>query len=139
MWQESESCVSFTHFSRFGLKQMKKQWVFDPHSGGVKIRPYRKAEVENRIKRYADENLKDKCDRIEIRFRGALCYVTAWRAESDGEDYRFPLCRLRHFDMERWSVSLFTRSNEKYEPCILPSGEWFGSIEDSLELGTTFL
>jgi len=22
---------------------MKKQWVFDPHSGGVKISPYRKA------------------------------------------------------------------------------------------------
>lgn len=111
---------------------MKKQWVFDPHSGGVKISPYRKAEVENQIKRYADKDLKDKCDRIEVLFRGALCYVTAWRTESDGEDYRFPLCLPWHFDMERWSVSLFTWSNEKYEPCILPSGEWLGKIEDCL-------
>ena len=118
---------------------MTKQWVFDPHSGGIKISPNRKAEVEARITRYADKNLKEKCDRIEVRFRGALCYVTAWRKQSDGDDYRLPLCRLRHFDKERWSVLLFTWSNESYEPCILPSGEWFRSIEDCLELGTTFL
>ena len=113
--------------------------MFDPHSGGVKLSQSSKIEVENRIQRYADQNLKNKSDRIEVRFRGALCYVNAWQAESDGEEFRFPLCRLRHFDMERWSVSLFTWSNEKYEPCIFPSGEWFGTIEDCLELGTTFL
>jgi hypothetical protein len=118
---------------------MKRQWVFDPHSGGVKISQSRKVEVENRINRYANRNLKDKCDRVEVRFRGALCYVTAWRTASDGEGFRFPLCRLRHFDMERWSMALFTWSNEKYEPCIFPPGEWFGTIEDCLELGTTFL
>ena len=118
---------------------MKRQWVFDPHSGGVKISPYRKAEVENQIQSYADQNSKGKCDRIEVRFREALCYVVAWKKESDGTEFRFPLCRLRHFDIERWSISLFTWSNEKYEPCILPSGEWFGSIEECLGLGATFL
>ena len=118
---------------------MKRHWVFDPHSGGVKLSQYRKIEVENRIQKYADQNLKDKCDRIGVRFRGALCYVTALRTESGGEEFHFPLCRLRHFDMERWSISLFTWSNEKYEPCILPTGEWFGTIEECLELGTTFL
>ena len=118
---------------------MKRPWVFDPHSGGVKIGPYRKAEVEERIFRYADQYLKNKCDRIEVRFRGALCYVVAWKTEFDGEQFRFPLCRLRHFDTERWSIALFTWSREKYEPCIFPSGEWFGNIEECLELGTTFL
>ena len=118
---------------------MKRQWVFDPHSGGVKLSQSRKIEVEKRIKKYFNRNLMDKCDRVEVRFRGALCYVTALRTESDGEQFRFPLCRLRHFDMERWSVSLFTWSNEKYEPCIFPSGEWVGTVADCLELGTTFL
>ena len=118
---------------------MKRQWVFDPHFGGVKLSQYRKIEAENRIKKCADQNLKNKSDRIEVRFRGSLCYVTALRTESDGEKFRFPLCRLRYFDMERWSMALFKWSNEKYEPCIFPSGEWFGTIEDCLELGTTFL
>jgi hypothetical protein len=118
---------------------MKSQWVFDPHSGGVKLSQSRKREVENRIQRYAEENLQEKSDKIETRFRGPLCYVTAWQTESDGRQFRFPLCRLRHFDMERWSIALFTWSNEKYEPCIFPSGEWFGTIEECLELGTTFL
>jgi len=118
---------------------MKRQWVFNPHAGGVKISSLRKAEIENRIKRYANEKLKTKCDGVEVRFRGALCYVTALQNEPDGNKYRFPLCRLRHFDLEKWSIALFTWSNERYEPCILPSGEWFGSVEECLELGTTFL
>jgi hypothetical protein len=118
---------------------MQRQWMFDPHTGGAKLSPGRKVEVENRIQRYVSQNLKDKCARIEVRFRGPLCYVTAWRRRSDGEEFRFPLCRLRHFDMQRWSIALFTWSNEKYEACIFPSGEWFGTIEECLELGTTFL
>lgn len=118
---------------------MKKQWVFNPHAGGVKISQCRKAEFEKRILKYADQHLKDKCDRIEVRFRGALCYVVAWKTELHEKEFRFPLCRLRHFDEERWSIALFTWSNEKYEPCIFPSGEWFGNIEECLDLGTTFL
>jgi hypothetical protein len=118
---------------------MKRQWVFDPHSGGIKIGLSRKLEVENRIRAYADQKLKAKCDRVEVRCRGALCYVTALQTEPDGKEYRFPLCRLRHFDLERWSIALFTWSNERYEPCLFPSGEWFGTIEECLQLGTTFL
>ena len=118
---------------------MKRQWGFDPHAGGVKISAARKSEVEERIKRYAREKLKAKCDRVEVRFRGALCYVTALQTEPDGKEYRFPLCRLRHFDLERWSIALFTWSNERYEPCIIPPGNWFGTIEECLDLGTTFL
>ena len=118
---------------------MRRQWVFNPHSGGVKISSLRKVEVENRIRTYADQKLKDKCDETEVRFRGTLCYVSALRTEPDGNQFRFPLCRLRHFDLERWSIALFTWSNERYEPCILPSGEWFGTIEECLQLGTTFL
>lgn len=118
---------------------MKKQWGFDPHSGGVKLSQFRKIEVENRIQRFADQHLKNKYDKIEVRFRGPLCYIAALQAESSGKEFSFPLCRLRHFDMERWRISLFTWSNEKYAPCILQNGEWFGTIEDCLEIGTTFI
>ena len=113
--------------------------MFSPHSRGVKISPSRKTEVENRIRRYANQNLKDRCDWIDVRFRGVLCYIDAYQKEPDRADFRFPLCRLRHFDKERWSIALFAWSNEKYEPCIFPSGEWFGTIEECLELRSTFL
>jgi hypothetical protein len=120
-------------------EKLNKKWVFNPHSGGVKISQYRKAEVERRIFKYADQHWMDKCDRIEVRFRAEQCYVVVWKIEPDGKEFRFPLCRLRHFDEERWSIALFTWSNEKYEPCIFPSGEWFGTIEECLELGQSFL
>jgi hypothetical protein len=57
---------------------MKRQWVFDPHSGGVKLSQSRKIEVEIRINRYFNRNFMDKCDSVQVRFRGALCYVTAF-------------------------------------------------------------
>jgi len=118
---------------------MKDQWYFDPHSGGIKISASSKIEVERQVSEYAEQHWQGKCDRVGVRFRGTLCYVYAWKSNSDGSEYSIPLCRLRHFDKERWSIALFTWSNEKYEPCIFPSGEWFGNIEECLELGASFL
>ncbi len=121
---------------------MRKQWVFDPHSGGSKVSPSRKIQVEQRIRKFADQNFKGRGDKIEVRFRGALCYVALYieyKDEPDREDFRFPLCRLRHFDIDRWSISLFLWSNEKYEPTMFPSGEWFGTIEECLEFAGSFL
>ncbi len=65
---------------------MKRQRGFDPHSGGVKLSQFRKIEVENRIQRFADQHLKNKYDKIEVRFRGPLCYIAALQAESSGEE-----------------------------------------------------
>ena len=118
---------------------MRGIWVFDPHSGGVKIEKYKKSGIERRASEYAEKYLKNKCNRIELRFRGALCYVAASKTEDDGREYNIPLCRLRHFDENKWSIALFTWSNEKYEPCIFPNGAWFGNLEECLELGSVFL
>lgn len=37
---------------------MKKQWVFNPHSCGIKTSKSRKIEVENLIQSYADQNVR---------------------------------------------------------------------------------
>ncbi len=99
----------------------------------------RKVAVSDRINAYAARKLRDQCDQVIVRFRGALCYVDADQKQPDGRVFRFPLCRLRHFDEDRWSIALYTFSHERYEPCILPSGEWIAPLEDCLDLGTTFM
>ena len=118
---------------------MRRHWVHSPHSGGIKMTAARKAAVSERIHAYAGRKLCDKCDQVIVRFRGALCYVDADQTQPDGRVFRFPLCRLRHFDLDRWSIALYTFSNERYEPCIFPSGEWIASLDEALDIGTTFL
>ena len=49
------------------------------------------------------------------------------------------LVRLRHFDLERWSLALFTYSNEKYSPCVYPNGESFGTVEQAFDVGSVYL
>ena len=116
------------------------QWTFDPHSGGNKISDARKRDVKRRIDSYAKEHLKDKCERIEVTFRSQLCYIYAIEIhQGTKQEMKTPMCRLRHFDLEKWSISLFTWSNEKYEPAMFPKGEWFGTVEEATELGGTFL
>jgi hypothetical protein len=49
------------------------------------------------------------------------------------------LCRLRHFDIYRWSVAFYTYSNEKYSSCVFPNGDWFGSPEEAFDIGAVYL
>ncbi len=49
------------------------------------------------------------------------------------------LCRLRHFDINRWSVAFYTYSDEKYSPCVFPNGDWFGTIEEAFDIGAVYL
>lgn len=49
------------------------------------------------------------------------------------------LCRLRHFDINRWSVAFYTYSNEKYSPCVFSNGNWFGTMEDAFDIGAVYL
>ena len=113
-------------------------WVFDPHSGGVKLSEARKSQVRDRIIDLAERLYAGRCSRVEIKFRQQFCYLAAVVKEDDSE-IRQQLCRLRHFDLEKWSIALFTWSNERYEPCIFPTGEWFGTLEECVSLGGSFL
>jgi hypothetical protein len=138
---------------------MSRDWVLDPHSGGVKIPEAVRRRTEQRIQAYANTHYAGEFIRIEVRFRGAFCYIDAYIEPPDPspklleitnetqEQYRdrmigTPLhfCRLRYFGREEaWSVAFFTYSNERYEPSIFPDGTFFGTPEDAFEIGAMYL
>ena len=97
--------------------------------------------------------------RLDLRFRGCFCYIDAFcqpneptRSElhalgmtrdeylEQGSSTPIHLCRLRYFGgRDQWSVAFFTYSHERYEPCIFPTGEVFGTPEEGFDLGAVYL
>lgn len=138
---------------------MAKTWVYAPHSGGVKITPAVQERTRNRILSYAEQNFKGKYTRIEVRFRGQLCYIDAYTEPFVPKDYdeklfgeslearterlrNIPtyLCRLRYFgDEDRWSMAFYKYSDEKYEPCIFNNGTFHGTPEEAFETSSVYL
>jgi hypothetical protein len=134
-------------------------WVYDPHSGGVKIPPAVRERTERRIRAYAEKHYAGKFTRLDVRFRGALCYIDAYtepeppsadllRALKEtreqylerGRAVPLHLCRLRYFgDEDRWSMAFFTYSNEKYEPCVFNNGTFHGTPEEAFETAAVYL
>ena len=111
-------------------------WVLDPHSGGVTPSPAVKAATEQRLRAHAETRYPGRCQQLDIRFRGPLCYVSA---QLVGEDVPTKLCRLRHFEANRWSVAFFAYSSESYQPSILPNGTFFGTPEEGLDVAAIYL
>ena len=130
----------------------RKQWVFDPDQGGVKISEAVKRRTEERIRRYAEAHFAGRYTRLDVRFRGQFCYIDAYTEPAPlGPDWPpadWPesreeylerlrntpthLCRLRYFgDEEGWGFAFYTYSNMRYELSIFPSGEFFGSPEEA--------
>lgn len=136
-----------------------RTWVYDPHSGGVKIPPAVRERTERRINEYGQRRYSGKYARLDIRFGGALCYVDAFiepeeptpkqlralgetRAQFLGRLRNVPvhLCRLRYFgDENAWSLSFFAYSNERYEPCVFHNGRFHGTPEEALDVGAAYL
>ena len=137
---------------------MRRHWVFDPHSGGVKIPPAVRARTVERIEKYAAKHYAGKYTRLGIRFRGPLCYIDAYvepekpsakllkvtgeTREQFLERLRsapIHLCRLRHFAEDRWSMAFFTYSHERYEPSVFANGSFHGTPEEAFELAAMYL
>jgi len=134
-------------------------WVYDPHSGGVKIPSAVKQCTEQRIRSYAEAKYAGKFTRLGIRFHGAFCYIDAYTEPMEppaslllavGEtreqylerlrNLPLHLCRLRFFgDEERWSMAFYTYSNEKYEPSIFDNGSFHGTPEEAFETAAVYL
>jgi hypothetical protein len=134
-------------------------WVRDPHSAGVKIPKAVQERTRQRILKYAEKKYKGRFTRLDVRFRGTLCYVDAYRepelspgwlpkgwhetrAEMIERLRSTPvhLCRLRYFgDENRWSLAFFTYSNEKYTPCVFHSGDFYGTPEQAFDVGARYL
>ena len=137
----------------------RRMWVYDPHSGGVKIPESVCAKTRNRILAHAQQHYAGKYTRIDVRFRGQFCYIDAYK-----EPYVSPtfdpqvlgesleeylerrrntpvhLCRLRYFgDENRWSMAFYTYSNEKYEPCFFDTGADHGTPEEAFDVGAVYL
>lgn len=132
-------------------------WYYNPHTGGKKIPPALQAATRDRIVRYADQHHAGKFTRIDVRFRGALCYIDAYTDPGDlrgrpptGETREqwierlrntpTHLCRIRYFgDPESWSLAFYTYAHEKYEPSFLLTGEDHGTPEEAFETCANFL
>jgi hypothetical protein len=127
-------------------------WSRQPDAGGVKIPKVVQQHTIDRILRHAERSYRGRYNRLEVRFRGALCYIDAYvgegvpmlrSAESTGtevEDVPTHLCRLRYFgDDDQWSFSFFTYSNMKYELAVFPNGTFYGTPEEAFDAAAMYL
>ena len=129
----------------------------DSQSGGRPISETTKRSLEQRLVAHAKKHYSGKYQRLEMRFKGPFCYIDAYKEPSVPSGTKMPtgetreqfiervrstpihLCRLRHFSEDRWSVAFYRYSNEKYEPCLFPSGDWFGPPEIAFDVGAVYL
>ncbi|MBF0121725.1 MAG: hypothetical protein HQK79_23085 [Desulfobacterales bacterium] len=138
---------------------MKKTWVYDPHSGGVKIPKAVQDKTRSRILSYAEKHYAGKYTRIDVRFRGQFCYIDAYKEPYVAPDFdpnllgesreeyierlrNFPthMCRLRYFGNEnRWSMDFYTYSQERYEPSVFDNGTFHGTPEEGFASTAMYL
>jgi len=132
----------------------RKHRVVAPERGGVSIPEAVQRRTTERIGRYAERHFAGRYTKLDIRFRGQLCYIDAYREpEALGPSWPPPdwpetreellerlratpvhLCRLRYFgDEERWGFAFYTYSHERYELSVFPSGEFLGPPEEAFE------
>ena len=112
-------------------------WVFDPHSGGKSVPESMRESVRKKIVAEFERHGFAKDKEIQVKFRGAFCYVDAQEPGCAGPTQLF---RLRYFPgRDSWSVAFFTYSNEQYQPCSFPSGKELGNPEDAVELARLYL
>lgn len=113
-------------------------WVYNPHAGGKAIPPQVQTRIRSRILAYAAREYVGRYDRIDVRFRGALCYVDAYHDPSSTRPTH--LVRLRYFGSDdRWSLAFYTYSHERYEPCAFVDGSFHGSPEAAFDIGAVYL
>jgi len=128
------------------------RWVYSPHTGGKRIPPAIQERTQRRILEYAQQHHAGKFIRIDVRFRGALCYIDAYTEPDVPRAMKPPtgetrkewldrlrntpihLCRIRYFgDEERWSFAWYTYAHERYEPSFLITGKDQGTPEEAFE------
>lgn len=106
--------------------------------------------TERRILDFAAQNYPGKFTRIDVRFRGAYCYIDVYtepdlsrafhphagetREQWIEEQRNIPthLCRLRYSgDENRWVFDWYTYAHERYEPSFLITGDYQGTPEEA--------
>ena len=112
-----------------------KVWCLSPQSGGVKIPPHLQKTITHRANSYAAKCSWSRQFKLEIRYRNQFCYLDA----SEVGEKAFPIGRLRFFNIERWSLAFYTYSNESYQPCVFQNGDWFGTLEEAIDVCSMYL
>lgn len=136
-----------------------RRLIFDPNSGGVKIKDAVQRRTEERIRHFAETHFAGRYTRLDIRFRRQFCYVDAYtEPELPGPDWPPPdwpetrqeyverlrntpthLFRLRYFgDEDGWGLAFYSYAQERYELSVFPSGEFFGSPEEAFRTAANF-
>lgn len=110
-------------------------WVYEPHSGGIKIPSLCKYDLPGKVEAFARTRPWHPEIQLKLRFKSQFCYVDTVNTE----DQISPLCRLRHFSKDSWSFALFTYSNERYEPCAFSDGKLQGTWQDALLVCEPFI
>ncbi len=79
-------------------------WVYDPHSGGVKIPERTKQRTKQRIVAYAEQPDAGTYIRLDIRFRKQFCSIDAYREPHVADDFPppdFPESREEYLERVR--------------------------------------
>ncbi len=111
-------------------------WVYDPHSGGNKIPPKIQEKLRKLVASYSCERPWYQEHKLVLRFKSQFCYIDTTEA---GDKRTFPLCRLRYFSEDNFSLSLFAYSNERYEICFFSNGKETGTLIEALTICEPFI
>ncbi len=111
-----------------------KVWCIDPHSGGTKIPRENYNQITAQAAAHEAKQEWYPLYKLKLRFKGQFCYLDAYE---EGQE-PFPIGRLRYFE-DDWSLAFFAYSSESYKPCIFDDGEWFGSLEDAIDICSMYL
>ena len=111
-----------------------KVWCIDPHSGGTKIPPEHYNQISAQAAAHEAKQEWYPDYKLKLRFKGQFCYLDAYEKGQKP----FPIGRLRYFE-DDWSLAFFAYSSESYKPCIFDDGEWFGSLEDAIDVCSMYL
>jgi hypothetical protein len=130
----------------------RKQRVFHPDQGGVRIPEAVRLVTEDRIRRCAEKHFAGRYTRLDVRFRAQFCYIDVYtEPEPLGPDWPPPdwpesreeyqerlrntpthLCRLRYYgDEERWGFAFYSYAGERYKLSVFPSGDFRGPPEEA--------
>lgn len=136
----------------------RRQKALAPHTCGKPIPESVQNAVRMRVLNHARDKYAGRYWKIDVRFDGDLCFMDAFKepeiaSESvagltgeTADEFRervrntpVHLVRLGYFDENRWSLSFYTYSHERYEPCSYPNGESFGTVEQAFDVGAVYL
>ena len=100
--------------------------VYSPHTGGKSIPPGIKVRTERRILDYSAKQYPGKFTRIEVRFRGALCYIDVYSEPDMPRGIAPPPGETR----DQWIERL------RNTPCISAGSATSETKIDGVSLGT---